>query len=112
MNATPTNSGEPDTARSLTRGIKSTGRLSITNHPRSSSDAETVDRPAPDMPVTRRISFIASALLGQPERRRRMQVIVDRARQLLRDARRAGELRHAGEPDLVEGSKLLTQALS
>src|SRR5690606_25582494 len=40
------------------------GRLSTTYQPRSSSALATVDRPAPDMPVTMRNSFFSSSVIG------------------------------------------------
>ena len=58
MKATPAASLEPADASSPTRTISSRGRLSMTNQPRSSSAVETVERPAPDIPVTNKTSVI------------------------------------------------------
>ena len=79
MKATPAYSREPLMASSPTRAISSIGMLSMTNQPMSSKAADTVERPAPDIPVTSKTSLIV-APLGRFGLGWRLQMIVEPSR--------------------------------
>ena len=91
MKATPAYSREPLIASSPTRAINSIGMLSMTNQPMSSSAAETVERPAPDIPVTSKTSLIV-APLGRLGLGRRLQMIVEPSRHVTGQPRERLEL--------------------
>src|ERR1019366_10027712 len=79
MNAPPASWRGPLMASSPTRAINSIGMLSITNQPMSSKAADTVERPAPDIPVTNKTSLIVVPL-GRLGLGWRLQMIVEPSR--------------------------------
>src|ERR1039458_10034840 len=102
MKATPAMSVDPAEASSPTRTTSSKGRLSMTNQPKSSSAAETVERPAPDMPVTSTTSLIAHTCLRGPRTRRRLQMIVEPLGDVIGQPRQGVELIEGGLAQRVQ----------
>src|SRR5580692_2122665 len=111
MKATPAYSREPLMASSPTRAISSIGMLSMTNHPMSSRAAETVERPAPDIPATSKTSLIV-APLGRLGLGWRLQMIVEPSRHVTRQPGEGLEFTERGLTQRVEGAEGREQALA
>src|SRR5580704_2371178 len=95
MKATPAYWREPLIASSPTRAMSSMGMLSMTNQPMSSRAAETVERPAPDIPVTSKTSLIVVPL-GRLGLGGRLQMIVEPSRHVTGQPRQRLELVELG----------------
>src|ERR1022692_4747319 len=92
--------------------MSSGGMLSMTNQPRSSSAAEAVERPAPDMPVTSNTSLIVRTLLGGPRLARALQVIVEPGGHVSGQPGQRRQLVERGLAQRVQGAELLEQAVT